>query len=188
MIGPNTMQTLPRSMLTVKVLENTLLCVGPKTQEADCISTIGFYNKHEIGKFTKLQHRVRKAVWLEDINQWHIEVEHIPSGTLKQDRCDVLVNATGFLNKWRWPEIEGLETFAGPKVHSANWDHSVEFKDKVVGLIGTGSSAIQVSQVSYHSLQYYIIPTDEIIDSATVATGSVNGCTTSNAQQIHSRR
>jgi cation diffusion facilitator CzcD-associated flavoprotein CzcO len=29
-------------------------------------------------------------------------------------------------------------------MHTANWDHSVDFKDKVVGLIGTGSSSVQV--------------------------------------------
>jgi cation diffusion facilitator CzcD-associated flavoprotein CzcO len=45
---------------------------------------------------------------------------------------------------WRWPDIEGLESFKGPRLHSANWDDSVGFDNKRIGLIGNGSSAIQI--------------------------------------------
>lgn len=61
-----------------------------------------------------------------------------------EDECNVLLNATGVLNKWKWPEIAGRETFKGPMMHSANWDDSVEFKDKTVAVIGAGSSGIQI--------------------------------------------
>ena len=36
------------------------------------------------------------------------------------------------VNKIAGPEIEGLHDFAGPKMHSATWDESVDFKDKTV--------------------------------------------------------
>lgn len=87
---------------------------------------------------------MQKAVWDERDSQWVVEVEHLPSGTIKVDTADILINATGFLNKWKWPDIKGIEIFARPKVHSAAWDDAIEFKDKTVGVIGTGSSAIQV--------------------------------------------
>lgn len=60
------------------------------------------------------------------------------------DTCDVYISATGILNKWKWPEIEGLETFKGNMVHSANWDHGLHLEDKDVALIGAGSSGIQI--------------------------------------------
>ncbi|KAF7554982.1 hypothetical protein G7Z17_g2508 [Cylindrodendrum hubeiense] len=91
-----------------------------------------FYDKNGLSRFAKLSHR------------WEVEVEDLQSGCVKTDKCDILVNATGFLNKWKWPEIEGIDTFTQPKVHSAAWNDSIEFEDKVIGVIGTGSSAIQI--------------------------------------------
>ncbi len=38
---------------------------------------------------------------------------------------DVLVTATGILRVPRYPDIEGLDSFAGPMFHSSHWDHSV---------------------------------------------------------------
>jgi cation diffusion facilitator CzcD-associated flavoprotein CzcO len=57
---------------------------------------------------------------------------------------DFVVSAAGILHHPRYPEIEGLETFAGPAFHSARWDHSVDLTDKRVGLIGTGSTGVQI--------------------------------------------
>ncbi|KAF4120117.1 Flavin-binding monooxygenase-like [Geosmithia morbida] len=48
-----------------------------------------------------------------------------------RDWAHVLINGTGILNNWKWPDIEGFEEFAGPKIHSAAWDHSVEFEGKL---------------------------------------------------------
>jgi cation diffusion facilitator CzcD-associated flavoprotein CzcO len=70
------------------------------------------------------------------------------------------VNGTGILNTWKWPEIEGLHDFKGPVIHSANWDHSVEFnKEKTVGVIGVGSTAVQIIpnlQKRVKNLQVYM--------------------------------
>ncbi|MEZ0342199.1 flavin-containing monooxygenase [Mycobacterium sp. pV006] len=61
------------------------------------------------------------------------------------ERFDVLVTATGVLRIPRYPAIEGLDTFAGPMFHSARWDHSVTLGDKRIGLIGTGSTGVQIT-------------------------------------------
>jgi len=58
---------------------------------------------------------------------------------------DILVTATGILRIPSYPEIPGLETFAGAKFHSARWDHSVSLPDKRIGLIGTGSTGVQIT-------------------------------------------
>lgn len=47
-------------------------------------------------------------------------------------------------SNWKWPSIEGLSLFEGKKLHSARWDDSYDFTDKVVAVIGAGSSAIQI--------------------------------------------
>lgn len=56
----------------------------------------------------------------------------------------MLINGSGILHKWRWPQIKGLDTFKGKLLHSASWDESVDWTGKRVALIGNGSSAIQI--------------------------------------------
>ncbi len=60
------------------------------------------------------------------------------------DAADVVIAATGVLHRPKYPDVEGLATFAGPCFHSARWDHAVPIAGKRVGIIGTGSSAIQI--------------------------------------------
>ncbi len=71
--------------------------------------------------------------------QWRVTT---PAG---EDAYDVLITATGVLRVPRYPDIPGLETFAGPSFHSARWDHSVSLPDKRIGLIGTGSTGVQIT-------------------------------------------
>ncbi|TFY70634.1 hypothetical protein EVG20_g2373 [Dentipellis fragilis] len=69
-----------------------------------------------------------------------------------EDTADVLFMGTGSLNRWSWPDIPGLGSFSGKLLHSADWDKAEggweetvkDWKDKTVGVIGLGSSAIQL--------------------------------------------
>jgi cation diffusion facilitator CzcD-associated flavoprotein CzcO len=63
----------------------------------------------------------------------------------EQMTVDLLVSACGILHHPTVPAIEGLDSFAGPKFHSARWDHSVTTAGKRVGLIGTGSTGTQIT-------------------------------------------
>jgi hypothetical protein len=40
--------------------------------------------------------------------------EGLASGSSIRDRCNVLIDAGGVLNKWKWPAINGREMFKGP--------------------------------------------------------------------------
>ncbi len=59
-------------------------------------------------------------------------------------RADVLVDATGPLHIKNYPQIDGLDDFAGTKFHSAAWDHSVPLEGKRIGVIGNGSTGVQM--------------------------------------------
>jgi cation diffusion facilitator CzcD-associated flavoprotein CzcO len=48
------------------------------------------------------------------------------------------------MNNYRWPDIKGLEDFAGPRLHSARWDAKLDYKGKSVLVIGAGASAVQI--------------------------------------------
>ncbi len=62
-----------------------------------------------------------------------------------EGRFDAVIAATGVLHHPNIPEIDGLDSFAGDCFHSARWDHSVDMKGKRVGIIGTGSTAVQIT-------------------------------------------
>jgi len=55
-----------------------------------------------------------------------------------------VIFASGGLHLPAWPEIPGREQFAGPSMHSARWDHSVDFSGRRVAVIGSAASAIQL--------------------------------------------
>ena len=59
-------------------------------------------------------------------------------------QADIVIAANGRLHHPQLPEITGMESFAGTKFHSAQWDHSTVLDGKRVGLIGTGSTATQI--------------------------------------------
>jgi cation diffusion facilitator CzcD-associated flavoprotein CzcO len=60
------------------------------------------------------------------------------------DVADVVIAATGVLHHPAHPDIEGLGTFAGAAFHSARWDHDVPIAGRRLGVVGTGSTAIQI--------------------------------------------
>ena len=56
------------------------------------------------------------------------------------------VSAVGCLSAYQVPSLPGLETFSGPWYHTARWPaEGVDFAGKRVGLVGTGSTGIQVA-------------------------------------------
>ena len=69
---------------------------------------------------------------------------HITTAAGYHDEFDAVIAATGVLHHPKFPEIEGLETFAGRMFHSARWDHNAVIDGARVGIIGTGSTAVQI--------------------------------------------
>lgn len=56
----------------------------------------------------------------------------------------VLVSAVGQVNRPSIPQIEGLDTFEGPVMHTAQWRRDLDLRGKRVAVIGTGASAMQL--------------------------------------------
>ncbi|KAK7946263.1 cyclohexanone monooxygenase [Apiospora aurea] len=101
-----------------------------------------FAGKYDLRQYISFGHEVVGAQWDEDANEWIVDVREGGGGHTTRRRADFLINASGILNKWKWPDIAGLDSFKGPKIHSAAWDESVELKGKRVGLIGNGFVSI----------------------------------------------
>ncbi len=80
-----------------------------------------------------------RAEWLEDQAVWHITLD---DGTVIE--ADAIIGALGQLNRPALPDIPGRDDFKGPAMHSARWDHDVDFAGKRVGVIGSAASAVQL--------------------------------------------
>lgn len=99
------------------------------------------------------------AIWNER-GQWDLKIQQ-KGGQTFSDYADILINANGLLkyvtsfpdstyvllpeltnalnSSWKWPNIEGLHDFKGPKIHSANWDYNVPIdSNTTVAVIGNG--------------------------------------------------
>src|SRR5436190_1883881 len=83
--------------------------------------------------------RVETAVFDESLSLWSVSTSDGRTVTAK-----FVVLATGCLSNARMPDIKGLDRFKGKVYHTGHWPHEeVDFTGLRVGVIGTGSSAIQ---------------------------------------------
>ena len=85
-----------------------------------------------------MQTEVTGARWNAETSGWEVQVTDLVTKQTSSDFCDILINAGGILNAWKWPAIPGLDTYKGTLLHTANWDSSVDLTGKHVGLIGNG--------------------------------------------------
>jgi cation diffusion facilitator CzcD-associated flavoprotein CzcO len=83
--------------------------------------------------------RVIAAMFDEAANCWLVETDN--GARLSTNYC---VMATGCLSVPNEPKFKDTETFAGSSYHTSRWPHEgVDFTGQRVGIIGTGSSAVQ---------------------------------------------
>ncbi|MGY1663332.1 flavin-containing monooxygenase [Geodermatophilus sp. SYSU D00705] len=96
-------------------------------------------DRYDLRRDIQFRTRVTETVWDETAERW----------TVRTDQGDevaarYLVHASGCLSIYKKPEVPGLESFRGAWYHTARWPHEgVDFTGQRVGVIGTGSSAIQ---------------------------------------------
>jgi cyclohexanone monooxygenase len=103
------------------------------------------YLEHVADRFKLRQHirfntRVEAAEFNEAENLWRVRTS---DGKTLSARF--LVPATGGLSVPKPPEIPGIETFKGEAYHTGRWPRQEPtFEGKRIGVIGTGSSGVQV--------------------------------------------
>ncbi|KAI1497595.1 flavin-binding monooxygenase [Biscogniauxia marginata] len=100
--------------------------------------------KYGVTRFVKTLHKVESCRWDDDAKKWSLTVHNLNTGETFEDDADVLISARGHLSDPAWPKIPGLKTFEGELIHSALWPKDSDLKNKRIGVIGNGSSAIQI--------------------------------------------
>ena len=96
-------------------------------------------DKHDLRRDIEFSTRVNSAVWSDDTTSWTVNTA---TGTTLT--CRFYVMATGCLSIPKDVDIEGADRFTGPQYWTSRWPHEgVDLTGMRVGVIGTGSSAIQ---------------------------------------------
>jgi cyclohexanone monooxygenase len=97
--------------------------------------------------------RVQRAEFDEATGTWSVAIPNRPPV-----RASFIVLATGCLSNARIPDIKGLSDFKGPVYHTGQWPHEdIDFTGKRVGVIGTGSSALQsVPLIAQQASQLFV--------------------------------
>ncbi len=97
--------------------------------------------------------RVTAAVFDEEGGTWTVTTD---DG--EQYRANFVIAATGCLSVPNEPDVPGKERFRGETYHTGRWPHEpVDFSGKRVGVIGTGSSAIQaVPLIAEQASELYV--------------------------------
>ncbi|KAJ3542224.1 hypothetical protein NM208_g4218 [Fusarium decemcellulare] len=95
-------------------------------------------------RFIKVSHAVQQCVWDASERKWHVKIKNLKTGEVIQDVANVVISAKGGLSQIMWPKVKGLEDYKGKLIHSGAWDESVDLRNKRVGVIGNGSSALQI--------------------------------------------
>ncbi len=94
--------------------------------------------KYDLARHIEFDRAVATASFDSQSNEWVVGTE---SG--HEYRADVLITATGQLNRPAIPAIPGIDRFKDTCFHSARWNHDYDVTGKRVAVIGTGASAIQ---------------------------------------------
>ena len=110
-------------------------------------------DRFELHEDIQFDTRVSSLVFDEEAACWQVATE---DG--ERVRANFVVAATGCLSVPVTPEIAGQERFGGDVYHTGNWPHEpVDFSGKRVGVIGTGSSAIQsIPLIAEQAQQLYV--------------------------------
>ncbi|KAK2765506.1 hypothetical protein FQN54_008360 [Arachnomyces sp. PD_36] len=108
---------------------------------ADYFRTVA--EKHDVPRHISYFSTVQGAEFDEATGTWVVTILDQKTGRLRQRRSRVLISAVGALSVPRECEIEGAADFKGRLFHSSQWDHSFDWADKEVVVVGNGCSATQ---------------------------------------------
>ncbi|KAF8864560.1 flavin-binding monooxygenase-like protein [Acephala macrosclerotiorum] len=110
----------------------------------------------DLRKYMTFNTEVTGCYWNQETGQWTVKLRQTHLGSEPrefEEKCDLLLHATGILNNFKWPNIDGLEKFKGKVIrefihesYTARWPkgyQNEQWKEESVAIIGSGASSIQ---------------------------------------------
>ncbi|KAF5636952.1 monooxygenase [Fusarium sp. NRRL 25303] len=105
------------------------------------------YIENTVDKFNLRSHFHFKvectgAEWVD--GSWHVHFLDTYTGEKFTKQCTILLSAVGGFSIPRQSKFPGMDKYKGRAFHTAEWDHTFDWRDKKVAVIGNGCSAAQV--------------------------------------------
>ncbi len=124
-----------------KELVNEWEWTETQATQSDVLSYLEhFADRFDLRRDIQLETWVTDSRYDEATQRWMIETDHRDCVT-----ATFVICAVGALSAPNKPDIPGIDDFEGECLHTGDWpDEPVSFAGKRVGVIGTGSSGIQV--------------------------------------------
>ncbi|MEM7405550.1 MAG: NAD(P)/FAD-dependent oxidoreductase [Pseudomonadota bacterium] len=97
----------------------------------------GIADDFDVRSVMHFDHEITRMVFEQDHWRLWSHARELPA-------ADAVLAATGILHHPRIPHFDGLDTFAGQAFHTARWPDGVTLDGQRVGIIGTGSTAVQI--------------------------------------------
>ncbi|KAK1754921.1 putative sterigmatocystin biosynthesis monooxygenase stcW [Echria macrotheca] len=125
----------------------------------------------------KTSHQVVSARWSESEGVWNLRVRDLETGEEFSDYANFLLDGSGILNNWKWPDIESIDAFEGTLIHTARWPENFDPTGKTIAVIGNGATGIQVLPELQPGAKklYHIVRTPTWIPPPRVQTWKVMG-------------
>ncbi|RFU78295.1 cyclohexanone monooxygenase [Trichoderma arundinaceum] len=118
--------------------------------------------RHDLKRYMQFNTELESASFDNTSSLWTLQFS-----TGEVFRARYLITALGTYSKINYPTIAGLEKFNGQKYHTGNWPKNYDLKGKRVGVIGNGSTGVQVmiaiadevkQLVSFQRSPQYVVP------------------------------
>jgi cation diffusion facilitator CzcD-associated flavoprotein CzcO len=92
--------------------------------------------QYRIVEHVRFHSIVEKAKWDDVAKVWEVTVLDLKTKQQVTRRAKVLVSGVGSLSVPKECDLPGVDTYKGKMFHSAQWDHSFDWKDKNVVVLG----------------------------------------------------
>ncbi|KAI1624832.1 cyclohexanone monooxygenase [Exophiala viscosa] len=121
--------------------------------------------RYDMRKYMQFNTEMENAQYDEANNVWVISCSTGEKFTVRY-----LITALGLLSKTNYPNIPGLDRFQGEMYHTGKWPRQHDFKNKRVGIIGNGSTGVQIitaiskdvkQLVSFQRTPQYSVPSGD---------------------------
>ena len=117
---------------------------------------VSLADKYGLRDHTRFRTEVEALWWEDDRLEWQINSVDA-EGNRDVSYARVVVTAAGYLNRPRWPDVPGRETFAGTSIHSAQWDSVLDLTGKRIAVIGAGCTAVQIIDTCVDEVEHLTV-------------------------------
>ncbi|WP_179274794.1 MULTISPECIES: flavin-containing monooxygenase [unclassified Rhodococcus (in: high G+C Gram-positive bacteria)] len=97
----------------------------------------------DIKSHIRFETEVTGLQWIEVDQEWEVTSTD-SGGTQIKSRFSAVITAFGYLNRPKFADVPGRESFGGTTVHTADWPEDLDVTGKRVAVIGAGATSVQV--------------------------------------------